>query len=555
MMLYARLRSFLDQRIVSMQNFPVTHLVIIVMTVFWMICIESDYYSVTFVICSNLLLTGALVAPLTLIKPRNLSVQAVILLIGVIFYVLLPYSIETASYAQRVWIIGSILVARIVPSLYTAWIHRTSQETTRAQITHRWISLLQGVVGWAIVWGGIAASLASIDFLFGVTINSEIYGHVGVISMVCIGSWIWLINLQQEELSGEMFYPRWMRVFWQYIFLPLCVIYGLILISYGIKILATGQWPEGQLVYMVTGYVWFGLLTWFALLPLEQKNSRLHNAYRILFASFLITSLLMIAALVIRVEQYGWTIDRALVVALIVWIISVSIWSLVWVTRRWIIGLGGFVLIVLISIRTIPSIIQTHHLSQTKQLISTAQSNTGDATKLYSSMSYLIDNYGTWWTDEVFTQEQLTALSGINTRDFAAQAMSVLGVSNYEVNDYRWSMGNTRTFYSENKWNRDITWYSKFLPFQSYRDDALQATESIQRTPNSNTIAFTGTDIVLDLTPHVEEWRQYSTSWNPQQAYLITGENYQFIILQANSNYDGSGFVDGLGGYLFLKDN
>jgi hypothetical protein len=91
--------------------------------------------------------------------------------------------------------------------------------------------------------------------LFGVNIDSDVYAHVGVISMICVGSWIWLINLQQQE--GESFYPRWMRVFGQYIFLPLCVIYGLILISYGIKILATGQWPEGQLVYMVTGYVGF----------------------------------------------------------------------------------------------------------------------------------------------------------------------------------------------------------------------------------------------------------------------------------------------------------
>jgi predicted membrane channel-forming protein YqfA (hemolysin III family) len=72
------------------------------MAVLWMICIESDYQSETFVICSNLLFTGALVAPLTLIKPRNLLVQAVILLIGVIFYVLLPYSIETSTYAERV---------------------------------------------------------------------------------------------------------------------------------------------------------------------------------------------------------------------------------------------------------------------------------------------------------------------------------------------------------------------------------------------------------------------------------------------------------------------
>jgi hypothetical protein len=74
------------------------------------------------------------------------------------------------------------------------------------------------VIGGLILWGGIAASLASIEFLFDVTIHSNIYQHIGVISVLCIGASIWLINLQQlnsslEEELGEVSYPRRMRIF------------------------------------------------------------------------------------------------------------------------------------------------------------------------------------------------------------------------------------------------------------------------------------------------------------------------------------------------------
>jgi hypothetical protein len=69
------------------------------------------------------------------------------------------------------------------------------------------------VIGGLILWGGIAASLASIEFLFDVTIHSNIYQHIGVISVLCIGTWIWLINLQQQSESDAVQYPRWMRIF------------------------------------------------------------------------------------------------------------------------------------------------------------------------------------------------------------------------------------------------------------------------------------------------------------------------------------------------------
>gem|GEM_PF-2813644 len=72
--------------------------------------------------------------------------------------------------------------------------------------------------------------------------------------------------------------------------------------------------------------------------------------YRVLFSSFVVTSGLMIGAIVIRIQQYGLTIDRYLVGSLITWIVVMGLGCVIWPTRRWMIGLGSFVIIIALSI-------------------------------------------------------------------------------------------------------------------------------------------------------------------------------------------------------------
>gem|GEM_PF-5960078 len=96
----SRLRSFLDQWIISLQSYPVTHVIILAMTILWMVIIQQDYSSTNINLLIKLLLTGALMVPLTIIKSKQPRKSALPIIIGLAYYLLLPEAIENMYYAQ-----------------------------------------------------------------------------------------------------------------------------------------------------------------------------------------------------------------------------------------------------------------------------------------------------------------------------------------------------------------------------------------------------------------------------------------------------------------------
>jgi hypothetical protein len=81
--------------------------------------------------------------PLTIIRPKNWLLQVAIIVAGVVFYLVMPEATSNAHYAQAIWIAGSIIIAWITPSVVLAWDRKDSQDLTRSQFTHRWMSLAQ----------------------------------------------------------------------------------------------------------------------------------------------------------------------------------------------------------------------------------------------------------------------------------------------------------------------------------------------------------------------------------------------------------------------------
>jgi hypothetical protein len=363
-----------------------------------------------------------------------------------------------------------------------------------------------------------------------------------------------LINLQQQSESDAVQYPRWMRIFWQYIFLPLCVIYGLILIAYGIKILATGTWPQGQLVYMVAWYVGFWLLTWFFLLPLEKNNSWLSKSYLALFISFVVTSGLMIGALIMRVQQYGWTIDRGIVVALIARIIIMWVGSLIWTSKKWIIGLGSLVVVWALAIYSLPSIIFSHQLSKTQWLLtSTATLSTGDASMLYGLLDYLSQNYGTGRIGQVFNSEQVSQLSWSSNWDLARNIMTMLKIDNYDNNPNGGLYDNTYfSFYSNNQWIFDIAWYKTLMQIDNY-SIVSNTSDGLSVDKNKFTIATWWVSTTIDFDLYINNFS--NTQWKEQSApYVITWNNYKLILTNANGQKDSwVNKLEWFGWYLLLK--
>ncbi len=109
-----------------------------------------------------------------------------------------------------------------------------------------------------ILWGGISASIASIEYLFDVVIRSEVYGDIGIVARAIVGVMIWLTRLQTNQ--DDRIYNTLFRFFGLYIFTPLTLVYTLILIAYAVKIIVLREWPQSGTVWLVGAFVAFSMV-------------------------------------------------------------------------------------------------------------------------------------------------------------------------------------------------------------------------------------------------------------------------------------------------------
>ena len=92
-----------------------------------------------------------------------------------------------------------------------------------------------------------------------------------------------------------------------------------------------------------------------------------------------------------------------------------------------------------------------YHINQTQSLLTSAVNNTSDANKLYGSLDYLADNYGSGWLDQVLTDTQQSQLTGSNQWSLADDIMKSLDISEYNTYDSYENRSNYWSFYSENQ--------------------------------------------------------------------------------------------------------
>jgi Domain of unknown function (DUF4153) len=414
-----RLRLFFSQWILALDTFPLSFVILATMSVVWVMMIYGEYDSADYLF--KIMMSCLVALPLTMLSPlqtyisqgalsyKNLIFSALWVGVGALYYATLPDVFNNNGYIAHLLSVWSIVLCRLMLLFVIAWKKQNNEIGTRVWWRELLSAILMWFVAWGIIWWWISACLVSLEYLFWVVVNSHMYWYVGVVSMIFIAGAIALIHIVNQNTTDQTpLYSRTMRIFGHYIFLPLTILYGCILISYGIKILLTWVRPKGRVVYMVIWYVWFWILTRLATYP-ALPNWFISKAHRGLFISFLLTSFLMIQAVRMRISQYWFTIDRYFVCAIIAWIIIASIGSIIFTKRRYMIMITTLLVLWSISLYAgrysaawVASISQKDMLIKTLwqynltlPLWSWSLSNgavaSGDANKIYSTISYIVD--------------------------------------------------------------------------------------------------------------------------------------------------------------------
>ena len=182
-------------------------------------------------------------------------------------------------------------------------------------------AILSGVYA-AVLFAGLALALAAVQHLFGLDIKENTYAELGVVLLGVFHTWIFLAGIPRdlEGLNRSDDYPSGLKVFTQFILLPLVSLYFIILITYEAKILVTWNWPEGWVAQLVLWYSVVGILSLLLLHPLQtREGNRWIAAFgRWFFAGLVPLVLMLYFAIYQRIAEYGLTVNRSLVVTMAV---------------------------------------------------------------------------------------------------------------------------------------------------------------------------------------------------------------------------------------------
>lgn len=188
----------------------------------------------------------------------------------------------------------------------------------------------------AALYVGLAIALGSTQYLFGIPKTATTYWHVWVVVAFGFNTWFFLAGvpavLPRELEPGG--YPRSLRVFTQYILIPLVTLYVLILYAFMMKIGITHTWPEGTVAYLVASFSVLGIFTLLLVRPMHDvAESRWVATYS---RSFYLALFPLIGLLVLatgrRVSDYGITERRYFLFALAAWLAGIA--SYFTVSRR-----------------------------------------------------------------------------------------------------------------------------------------------------------------------------------------------------------------------------
>lgn len=200
--------------------------------------------------------------------------------------------------------------------------------------THKlWTAVLFTVAGSMIYTMGVFAISAALNTLFGLNIIDLVEDWMLPIGLAFLAPMAWMSMLPRHDeddgdsLRNPGFISKAVGFLGTWILAPLTLIYAVIILAYGVKIAAMQSVPNGEIAELVTPFLIIGTLTWLILDPPFIQEKRLARWYaKFWFPLSIPAALLLAYAVFVRIGQYGWTIERYLLVLASIWALGIACW-------------------------------------------------------------------------------------------------------------------------------------------------------------------------------------------------------------------------------------
>lgn len=181
----------------------------------------------------------------------------------------------------------------------------------------------------AVLFGGLAMAIAAMKPLFGLHVPERTFLDLWLaVVFVFQPTYVFAgVPRDFDTLASNRDYPIVLRVFAQYLLVPLVTLYLVILSAYLVKVLVTGQWPNGWIGWLVSSVSAAGLLAILLVHPVRDRdeNRWIDTFTRWFFVLLLPAVGMLFAAIGKRIGQYGITEERYDLFALAAWVTLVAV--------------------------------------------------------------------------------------------------------------------------------------------------------------------------------------------------------------------------------------
>lgn len=370
---------------------------------------------VLFLLTCNLALTLLLATDLyaeanqlALAKKWGLRFIAALICVGLYF------ALKPSFFRADVYRIGMLALAFHLLVAFAPFIRRGNLNGFWQYNKSLFLRFLTAALYAAVLFAGLAIALAAINGLFGVKIGWQTYMRLFAVVTAGFATIFFLAGIPAnfEELEKEESYPKGLKIFTQYVLIPLMTIYLLILLVYEVKIIINWELPKGLVSTLILGYAVFGILSLLLVYPIKEKAG---NGWIKLFSRFFYLMMIPLVILLLlavwkRVGHYGITESRYILIVLAVWLASITVYFLF--SKKQNIKVIPMSLCVLALLATYGpqsafSVSEFSQVSRLKKLrTSTAEKDMAEQERV---VDYLVDRHGLT-TLQPFTKVNLKAL-------------------------------------------------------------------------------------------------------------------------------------------------
>ncbi len=179
-----------------------------------------------------------------------------------------------------------------------------------------------------VLFAGLCIALVAIDNLLGVHINSNTYLRLWMVMAGIFNTCFFLAGMPEnfEELNASDEYPKGLKIFTQFVLLPLVTVYLTILYLYIGKIFINLSLPHGWVSTLVICFSTVGVLSLLLIFPIKNREE---NRWIVSYSKWFYLALfplivLMFVSIQKRIADYGITEDRYYVLLLAVWLTFIA---------------------------------------------------------------------------------------------------------------------------------------------------------------------------------------------------------------------------------------